>query len=177
MPRAIFEMVEFTGGEERSFVLANVFTFPGQEFRQDRRDCYLFRVPCFPIRNAHARADTYGYPIFSEFFHRPSTDFSSTDPLYTLGHFSPAQAPDVVCFASKRLQSQLNWQATSKSRAARSWRNNRSQLNNGFYSFGEREGRKKEEEKEEKFKTSAKYKYGGLEFYSPSRNSIKSIVI
>lgn len=88
MPRAIFEMVEFTGGEERSFVLANVFTFPGQEFRQDRRDCYLFRVPCFPIRNAHARADTYGYPIFSEFFHRPSTDFSSTDPLYTfLGAF------------------------------------------------------------------------------------------
>lgn len=60
MPGPIFEMVESTRrrGAKRSFVRER-FTFPGQEFRQDKRDCYLFRVP----RSMH----TYGYPIFSSF--------------------------------------------------------------------------------------------------------------
>ena len=60
---------------------------------------------------------------FLEFFHRQT--FTADSLSGGISHRY------VVCFASKRLQSQLNWQATSKSRAAPlSCRNNRSQLNN-----------------------------------------------
>lgn len=74
---------------------------------------------------------------FLEFFHRQT--FTADSLSGGISHRY------VVCFASKRLQSQLNWQATSKSRAAPLLcRNNRSQLNNVW---------KKKKEEEEEFKT------------------------
>lgn len=84
-----------------------------QEFRQDKSDCYLSLVYTRTVIQ------------FSRVF--PPADFPSQRTRFRGG----ISHRYVVCFASKRLQSQLNWQATSKSRAAPlSCRNNRSQLNN-----------------------------------------------
>lgn len=98
-----------------------------QEFRQDKSDCYLSLVYTRTVIQ------------FSRVF--PPADFPSQRTRFRGG----ISHRYVVCFASKRLQSQLNWQATSKSRAAPlSCRNNRSQLNNVW---------KKKKKEEEEFKT------------------------
>lgn len=110
MPGPIFEMVESTrgGGERNDPSSVNVSRFPDRNF--DRiKEIVIYSVSLVRCTRMVIQ--------FSRVF-PPALDRLSLDRSAS-GHFSPVQARDVVCFASKRLQSQLNWQATSKSRAAR----------------------------------------------------------
>lgn len=121
--RPIFEMAEFT---RETTILGTFWT--GTFHRNFDRIKVIVICPSF----THARLSN-----FLEFFHRQT--FTADSLSGGISHRY------VVCFASKRLQSQLNWQATSKSRAAPlSCRNNRSQLNNVW---------KKKKKEEEEFKT------------------------
>lgn len=111
MPGPIFEMVESTrgGGERNDPSSVNVSRFPDRNF--DRiKEIVIYSVS---LVRRYTRMVIQFSRVFPPALDRLSLDRSAS------GHFSPVQARDVVCFASKRLQSQLNWQATSKSRAAR----------------------------------------------------------